>query len=212
MNEWITQVKIDHRQSNERTSERQEKKSSPRETEQTNRFNVVVAVVLFRELAKMRNDEKCLSEQWWHIVEWIFLLCWSLICLPFVFVRRDTKANVGRRERVIREFFFVLSSHSVLLLSNAIVVFVFLGVVVVVVDDGYVQPPRQRCRRRPPTSPILFSRLSSLFRVLSRSSPSSSPHRFDFFSRSPLLRWMRVAPLPRRLFYACPATFLSSLQ
>ena len=112
-----------------------------------------------------------------------FLLCWSLICLPFVFVRRDTKANVGDggrgRESDSRKFFFVLSSHSVLLLSNAIVVFVFLGVVVVV-DDGYVQPPRQRCRRRPPPSPILFSSPLSLFFVFFRVLPSLPTDSISF--------------------------------
>ena len=89
-----------------------------------------------QEKRSRRKTEHC----WWHIIERNFLLCWSLICLPFV--RSRGKPNVGNgviRLPLSLSFFlsfflslFVLQSHRVLLLSNAIVV------VVVVAAAGFV--------------------------------------------------------------------------
>jgi len=66
-----------------------------------------------------------MTEQWWHIV-WRILLCWSIICLPFV--RRDTNQTWAIQWFVFL-FLFLPFFHSTVTLcpslSNTIVVACF---------------------------------------------------------------------------------------
>lgn len=200
MSEWITQVKIVGRTAKKkknRTNESFQSRSCLEKLLKWERRKMFVwAVVTHR-----RNE---------------FFFIMLISNLPSVRVRsswykgkRGQYAKTKERKSESRKFFFSFSRHTVSFFcqmqsSSSSSSSSSLSSTM----DGYVQPPRQRCRRRPPTHQQLFSlsfSLSFFFRVL-----SLSPSIRFLFAFTPPHRWMRVAPLQRhRLFFLRFNNFLS---
>jgi len=144
-----------------------------------------------------------MTEQWWHIV-WRILLCWSLICLPFV--RRDTN-QAWAIQWFVFLFLFLPFFHSTVTLcpslSNTIVVACFAHMYSHQDDDD---------DKRLQSSPSY----SFFFRFFTKT------HTYIYSIHSFTLRWKkeerkRVAPLPLRqlnscIFFSSPSFSYSSLQ